>query len=411
MFRGWTLMKADTGLSLLLSALSLALSQEPRSGQRSAGRGAAISRLAGAVVFLIAGLVLAEYVFHVSLGIDTLLAADPGSPHPGRMSPQTAAACALLSIVAIFIRVESGLGALAIDVCACGFCTHVLVIVTGYAFGVLRLFGLSPSTVVSPQTLLSLMLLALVIFLRRAERGFLSVFVGAGVGSRIARVAAPFTLLVPFLLEAGRGRILQTGLFSPEYSAAIVTVLAALIGFGLLVTLAWRIDGLEENIRDLSLRDELTKLYNRRGFFLLAERGLQLARRAQSPFSVLFLDVDGLKDVNDTLGHDSGSALLREMADVLTANFRETEVIARLGGDEFVVAGAFSEAEIDLAAKRLEGAAAQREVQGRRAYRLSFSAGHATRDGARRESLEELISRADAVMYAAKRNKKAKREA
>ena len=403
MFRGWMLMKANTGLLLLLSSLSLICSQEQRKE-----RTILIGLSLGAFVFLVAGTVLIEYSFHVSLGLDTLLAADAGSSPPGRMAPQTAASFALLGIVMTFIRVTSGLGGLLIDLFACGLGSLILLVAAGYAYGVLHLFGLTHSTLTAPQTLLSLTLLFFVVLGRRAERGVLSIFVGSGVGSGIARIAAPMSLLIPFMLEAGQSHILQTGSISPEYSAALVTVLAALMGVGVILTLGWRIDGLEQNIRDLSLRDDLTKLFNRRGFFLLAKRGLQHAHRSGTPFSVLFIDLDNLKQVNDTFGHETGSALLREFADLLTKTFRETEVLGRVGGDEFVVAGDLSEAGISLAALRLEKATEQRNLQGGHRLTLSFSLGSATSDSHRRESLEDLMTRADTAMYAAKRSKKLK---
>jgi diguanylate cyclase (GGDEF)-like protein len=395
------LMKANTALLLLLSALSLTLTQNVRSEHS-----ALIGRIAGVLICLVAGAVLAEYIFHVSLGLDTLIAADAGSAHPGRMAPQTASAFLLLGVVTICIRVDAGLRAIAVDLFACGFCSLVLLIVTGYTLGAFRFFGVSQNTVVAPQTLLALMLLAFVVFSRRAEQGvLLAIFVGSGVGSRIARIAGPFSLLVPFMLEAGRGRILQAALFSPEYSVALMVVLAAIIGFALVLTLAWRIDGLEQDIRDLSIRDELTKLYNRRGFLLMAQRGMQLAHRAESPFSVLFIDLDRLKRVNDTLGHSSGSAFLCEMANLLMATFRETEVVGRIGGDEFVVAGALSDAGVRLAVERLEMAAGKRNREAGHAYPLNFSLGHVTSEASGRESLEELMTQADAAMYIAKRSR------
>jgi diguanylate cyclase (GGDEF)-like protein len=405
MFRGWSLMKANTGLLLILSALSLTLSRNRRSEQA-----AALGRLVGVCIFLVAAATLIEYWFHLSLGTDTLLAADSGASHPGRMAPQTAVAFSLLGIVTFWIRLREGIGSVVVDVFACGFCSLILVIVTGYVLGVLHFFGLSAGTVVAPQTLFCFVLLTIVIFARRAERGVLSIFVGNGVGSRIARIAAPCSLVVPFLLEAGRGQVLHARLFSPEYSAATVTVVAALLGFGLILTVAWRIEGLEQDVRDLSIRDELTKLYNRRGFLLMAERGLRLARRADSAFSVIFIDLDNLKKVNDTLGHDIGSTLIREMADLLTAAFRDTEIIGRIGGDEFVVAGTFGEVGVFVAVQRLEKAATIRNLEDGHSCNLGFSLGFVTSEAKDKESLESLMVKADAAMYEAKRKNKRMRD-
>ena len=113
--------------------------------------------------------------------------------------------------------------------------------------------------------------------------------------------------------------------------------------------------------------------------------------------------------INDTLGHSVGSALLRDMADLLTTTFRDTETIGRIGGDEFIIAGAMNETGVRLATGRLERAAAHWNLEIGRAYPLSFSLGHVTADGGRQGSLEELMSKADAAMYIAKRSKKLKR--
>ena len=90
-------------------------------------------------------------------------------------------------------------------------------------------------------------------------------------------------------------------------------------------------------LRELALVDELTGLHNRRGFLLLAEKQLQIARRTGRPDLLLFVDLDGMKRINDEFGHEAGDAALRRTAAVLHAAFRTSDIIARLGGDEFVV--------------------------------------------------------------------------
>lgn len=401
MFSGWMLMKANTALLLLLSTLGLSLSLPRRPGWLLT-----IGQLLGLAVLLIAGAVLVEYAFHVSIGIDTLLAADLESPEPGRMSPQTALALSLLAVVLISIRVSERRSARVIDLFAFSLCALVMVIVSGYAFGALHLLGASTSTRTAPYTLVALVLLTLVAVGRRAERGFFSILLGAGVGSKIARIAVPFVLVLPFALEAARLQIVQSKLLSAAYSTASLTALAAVAGLAMILIFAWQIENLEQDIRTLSLRDDLTGLYNRRGFVVLAERALQLAYRAQAPLSVMFLDLDNLKGVNDTLGHDTGSEFLTEVATLLKGSFRETDIIGRIGGDEFVVAGVFTGDGMYLASQRMEQGAADRNAQPGHAYPLSFSVGHVISGAGKQESLEEMLNRADAAMYASKRSKK-----
>jgi diguanylate cyclase (GGDEF)-like protein len=177
------------------------------------------------------------------------------------------------------------------------------------------------------------------------------------------------------------------------------------MGLALVLALAWRIDSLEEKIRHLSLRDDLTGLYNRRGFFLFAEREYRLANRSEVPFSVLFIDLDGLKRVNDRLGHEVGSTFLRETANLMKKTFRDSDILARIGGDEFVVAGTLGASGVTRAAQRLEEAAADRNASGDNVYPLGFSIGYAISDSQQPETLEELLNRADSEMYRRKRDK------
>jgi diguanylate cyclase (GGDEF)-like protein/PAS domain S-box-containing protein len=94
---------------------------------------------------------------------------------------------------------------------------------------------------------------------------------------------------------------------------------------------------LEAELSRLATRDDLTGLYNRRFFEREVAQYLRLLRRHGGTASVLFLDLDRFKEVNDTLGHQSGDELLKHVAEVLTGRLRESDVIARLGGDEFAV--------------------------------------------------------------------------
>jgi diguanylate cyclase (GGDEF)-like protein/PAS domain S-box-containing protein len=94
---------------------------------------------------------------------------------------------------------------------------------------------------------------------------------------------------------------------------------------------------MEEEMREMSLRDLLTELYNRRGFITLAEQQLKAANRALRPLKLTFIDCDGLKWINDTLGHKEGDKALIDTAYILRQTFRESDIVARLGGDEFAV--------------------------------------------------------------------------
>ncbi|HTJ42945.1 MAG TPA: sensor domain-containing diguanylate cyclase [Kofleriaceae bacterium] len=154
----------------------------------------------------------------------------------------------------------------------------------------------------------------------------------------------------------------------------------------------------------LALHDELTGLLNRRGFHAVAGGQLAIARRKGIPGMVLFVDIDGLKAVNDRDGHSAGDALLRLAGQVLRSTFRDADTIGRLGGDEFVVFS-IDATEADHAAVigRLSSELARANESTDPISRLRWSVGHVCFDGAAADSLANLIVEADRRMYSVKR--------
>jgi diguanylate cyclase (GGDEF)-like protein len=162
----------------------------------------------------------------------------------------------------------------------------------------------------------------------------------------------------------------------------------------------------EEVIRALSLVDELTGLANRRGFFALAEQQLKVARRTKSGLFLLFSDVDGLKATNDRFGHAEGDRLIRAAAQILRATFRDSDIVARIGGDEFVVL--MIQTDDKAAARflaRLDVEIERRKADEKRCP-LSLSVGMTRYDPEAPVPLDELIRRADELMYEEKRKKR-----
>jgi len=319
----------------------------------------------------------------------------------------TGIALILVSIVLLLIRAAESTACRVADIAVS--CLHllVLILVSEFSFATLRLPDSSLQGIPSPATLACLVLLTIVVLSRRAEVGLFRIFLGSGIGGRIARWLTPFLLLLPFMREVGRSRILTAHLVPTLYALGIFASLASVVAFALLILLVRSINQMEMKIHDLTLRDELTGLYNVRGFNLLAGQSLRLAQRAEVPFSVLFIDMDNLKRVNDELGHNVGSATLAETAKLLTATFRDADVIARLGGDEFVVAGQFNREAVAASAQRLQDLAAARFSDAYGKFPLSLSIGYATSADNRFDSLRELVTRADKAMYDRKRRKKA----
>jgi diguanylate cyclase (GGDEF)-like protein/PAS domain S-box-containing protein len=166
---------------------------------------------------------------------------------------------------------------------------------------------------------------------------------------------------------------------------------------------------MEQEIRALSLRDELTKLYNRRGFLTLAEQQLKTASRLKKKMALLYLDVDDLKRINDTGGHKMGDRALSEIAFILRKSFREADIVGRLGGDEFsVLAMETTKLNTDSLVQRLREKLAlfNARSSAEAGFELSISIGVFTREPDYPATVEEMLSRADMLMYDEKRAKK-----
>jgi len=154
-------------------------------------------------------------------------------------------------------------------------------------------------------------------------------------------------------------------------------------------------------LQHAAVRDELTGAYNRRGWFAVAEHELERARRAGEPRALLFVDVDGLKTVNDVLGHREGDAAITATAHLLQQACRASDIVGRLGGDEFVLLlGEGSDAA--AAHQRMESVLAEHNATSDAAFELRLSAGAETWSPDAPCSIEELVRRADAVMYVEK---------
>jgi diguanylate cyclase (GGDEF)-like protein/PAS domain S-box-containing protein len=166
---------------------------------------------------------------------------------------------------------------------------------------------------------------------------------------------------------------------------------------------------MEEEILALSLRDELTTLYNRRGFMTLAEQQLKTASRLKKKVALLYLDVDNLKKINDTGGHKMGDRALAEIAFILKKSFREADIVGRMGGDEFsVLAMETTKMSEDILTQRLQEKLTlfNSRSSAEAGFSLSISVGVFTREPEYPATVEEMLSRADHLMYEQKRSKK-----
>src|SRR5207244_722397 len=147
---------------------------------------------------------------------------------------------------------------------------------------------------------------------------------------------------------------------------------------------------------DLALVDDLTGLYNRRGFLTLATRDLRLARRGNETLLVAFADLDDLKGVNDTAGHAVGDRALRDTAALLRQTFRDSDLVARIGGDEYAVLVRHAGAEsAGVLAERLKRRVREFNRRAARPYPLSISLGFPSHKATALATVARLLDRAD----------------
>ncbi|MGB9720059.1 MAG: sensor domain-containing diguanylate cyclase [bacterium] len=162
-----------------------------------------------------------------------------------------------------------------------------------------------------------------------------------------------------------------------------------------------------ETLHALSFTDELTGLYNRRGFLTLTEHQMKIADRTKKPMFLLFVDMDNLKDINDEYGHPMGDQALIQTTRILKKTFRGSDIIARIGGDEFVV--------LTLEMQKTKGEVFYRRLQksldifnesARLPFKIALSGGWAYYDPKRPRTIIQLLKQADRMMYLHKQKKK-----
>ena len=395
----WSMMTANTAVGLLLAVLGLLSSARTYLRITPWLSGGAI-----AVLLILSLLTLYEYAFGVSLGIDPLLPHQMGLVYPGRPAPQTALGFLVVGLNLLFVRARQGKWSVVADGLALLLFGLIFVLLGGTIFDAQDVVSIHSSNRTAPQTLLCFMCLACVVARRRAVNGrLLSVLVNIGIGSRMMRIVLPGAVFVPFALFVLAGYMTRSSTISLSYAYAFAASAGSFFLLCLVIWMAWRINAMESRLRDLSLTDELTRVNNRRGFYLLAHQAWRDASRSGSGIAALYFDLDGLKEVNDTRGHDAGSEMICKFAAILSDNLRESDVIGRVGGDEFAVVTTGSAGNVtDMLMRVREKIAAFNEMAGPSAS-IRFSVGSASRGPGGADSLNALIARADEAMYQEKR--------
>ena len=186
-------------------------------------------------------------------------------------------------------------------------------------------------------------------------------------------------------------------------SIILVIILSPLLYLFLYRPLSIQFDELkkaETMQRELALIDELTGLYNRRGFLSYAHHLLALSNRTQRGLLLIYADLDGLKQINDDFGHEGGDKAIMCIAKVLQETFRRSDVIGRVGGDEFAILALEAKAEgLDALRKRLKENLKLAVCNSDSKCKLTLSLGIIYYNPEKPQTIEELLKRADTVMY------------
>jgi diguanylate cyclase (GGDEF)-like protein/PAS domain S-box-containing protein len=203
------------------------------------------------------------------------------------------------------------------------------------------------------------------------------------------------------MIETSKGPMwIRTDKFPYRNGVGKVT---GVIGFSVDIT---ELKQMEEGLREMALRDPLTGLYNRRGFITLAEQQLKTVKRSKRPLLLTYVDIDGLKQINDTLGHEEGDQALTDTADILRGTFRESDIIARIGGDEFAVLSLdVADMNREAYSARLQGNVDAFNALRQRPYPVALSWDTAVCAPKAPLSLDKLLSAADQLMYRHKKDK------
>lgn len=163
----------------------------------------------------------------------------------------------------------------------------------------------------------------------------------------------------------------------------------------------------ENGLRRASLTDELTRLFNRRGFMTLADQQLRIARRQDKHTVLMYVDMDDFKSLNDQYGHAEGDRALMAVGRVLRRAVRDSDVVARLGGDEFTIMALDADhVAARIIQRRIEEHIARLNASGELAAPLSLTIGHTRVRPSDPASLTELLARADTLLYARKKRRK-----
>jgi diguanylate cyclase (GGDEF)-like protein len=388
---GFITMKANTAVAFLACGIALSL---------TLCRYRSLAAWPAACAGLVGLATLFEYARN-SLGIDEILFKDSYSVHfPGRMAPITAANFVVVSVAMIYLsRGWKSASQLCFGVL--GFCS--LFAVLGYAYGVPLLYGSIRYTAMALHTGAAFLLLSIGGLAASSDGGLLAIIWIEGASTHLVRRLLPASVLVP----AAVGFVILRNPISridPRLAAALI-VLLNIVFFSVMVLrssfVVYRLENDKQKAELLSSVDPLTQVLNRRGFEDALDQELTRWQRFKGSFSLVLIDIDHFKSINDLHGHLVGDAVLQKLTEAWRKHIRSVDVLARYGGEEFVLIclgtnaqGAFK------AAEKIREASLETSIV-EFGFAVSVSCGIAAigDDGTSRK---ELLQSADGAMYRAK---------
>lgn len=445
-FPGWTAMMVNTASMFIALGIGLWCATF-----RASLAGSLIRRFGAVLAILVGGMTLVEYVMSVDLAIDLLLPFElqhiqPGL-FPGRMAPATAL-CLLLSGFGLLLEGKSLLP----QIFASSALFISLTALIGYLFDVSALYSVGLYSSMAIHTAIALIVLNTGLLAIQQRSGFVELLISDTAGGRVAR---GLLASIPMIILSIGGALLvgeMLGYYDNRFSLALMAALSIATLVAVILKTArhlHRIDKSRENaqaelaalnaalelrvvertcelkaansklkeemsqrqkvedeVRRLSLTDELTGLHNRRSFFLLADQLMRAARRNDQSCLLFFIDLDGLKKVNDVHGHEAGDLAIIAAAQVLKAAFRESDIVARIGGDEFVVLAVDARKSTQALSARVQTLVDEFNGSDRCRYPIGLSIGAVGCSPKELKPLGELLAGADASMYANKQTRR-----
>jgi len=400
-------MNPVTALGVILSGISLTLRTTSSDTRMVRRLGCGI----GTAVWLASIFKLIEVILGGDSGIDTWLFRGQSFL---KIARDTTINFFMLSTSIVLLY--TGRGILAAQLIATTVAMASLLALVGYSYGIREFYDVGMAIPMALNTSTSFLLLSAAALFIAPDRGLMAIITNDGPAGKMARILIPCAILIPIAMGWLGLTGQRKGLFQYEFGTAIfvmsnVFVFVLLIWFNarqLFKTDAYR-RSVEDQLRHSATHDALTGLANRRQFIDHLSHRFELAkRRPELPFGVLYLDLDGFKQVNDLFSHGVGDSLLIQVSEIFTRCARATDRVARLGGDEFAILmeDLSSIDDVHVLADRILSSMPRHFSLQNLSTPVGVSIGIALY--AEHESYETLLNDADAALYEAKRHGKGK---